>query len=66
MKNRKKNKEKNLSADLTVQLEELTYHFKNETFEILLDDGYLIPTKDQLTAFGILPEGFLNFRILKI
>lgn len=66
MKNRKKNKEKNLSADLTVQLEELTYHFKNETFEILLDDGYLIPTKDQLTAFGILPEEFIEQESLYI
>ena len=57
MKNNNKKKKENFSVDLTAKLEELAYHYKNETFEILLDDGYMIPTRDQLSAFGIVPEG---------
>ena len=31
--------------------------FKNETIDMLLKDGFLIPTKDQLNGLGIVPEG---------
>lgn len=33
---------------------------RTQTFEIILDDGYMIPTRDQLSAFGIVPEEFLE------
>jgi hypothetical protein len=32
-------------------------YIRNETFETLLEDGYMIPTKEQLNAIGILAEG---------
>lgn len=48
---------KQKSQKLDEKIEDVTNHFKNETFEILLESGYLIPKKEQLNAIGIVPEG---------
>jgi hypothetical protein len=32
-------------------------NFKSQAFNVLLSDGFLIPTKKQLTATGIIAEG---------
>ena len=41
------------SAELDEKVENATANFKNETFEILLEDGYMIPTNEQLNALGM-------------
>lgn len=48
------------SAELDEKVENATANFKNETFEILLEDGYMIPTNEQLNALGIMTEEFLE------
>lgn len=55
-----KSKNKSLkekSQNLDEKVETVTNHFKSETFDTLVETGYLIPTKDQLNAIGIVPEG---------
>lgn len=38
-------------------IEVFSLHFKNETFKVLLEDGFLMPTSEQLAAIGIIAEG---------
>jgi hypothetical protein len=45
---------------LEENIETVTLNFRNETFETLLEDGYLIPSKEHLNAIGILPEEFIE------
>ena len=59
MRHNKKQTEE-LSEELLDKLETMTCQFRNETFEVLVEDGFLIPTKEQLTVFGIVPEEFIE------
>lgn len=67
IKTKKKNQNLELtSAELDEKIENATENFKNETFEILLEDGYMIPTNEQLNALGIMTEEFLEQENLNI
>lgn len=41
------------SLELDEKIHGATTNFKNETFEILLEDGFMIPSNEQLVALGI-------------
>lgn len=58
-KQKKKKNKKNveLVEKLDENIEVLVVHFKKETFDTLVSDGFMIPTKEQLTALGIIAEG---------
>jgi hypothetical protein len=45
---------------LIVFTERKFFIFRNETFETLLEDGHMIPSKNHLNAFGILSEEFIE------
>lgn len=38
--------------------------FKNEVIDLLLKNGLMIPTKDQLSSIGIIPEGKHKFNMI--
>lgn len=48
------------SGNLDAKLEIVTCHFKNETFETLLENGFLIPSKHQLNSVGIVAEEYVE------
>jgi len=66
----KKKKKSEKKIDTTVVISELTevfsLHFKNETFKVLLEDGYLVPTSEQLAAIGIIAEEFVEQESINI
>ena len=41
------------SVELDEKINSSSSNFKNETFEILLEDGFMIPLNEQLIALGI-------------
>ena len=43
----------NASVELDEKINSAASNFKNETFEILLEDGFMIPINEQLIALGI-------------
>ncbi len=43
----------NASVELDEKINSAASNFKNETFEILLEDGFMIPLNEQLIALGI-------------
>jgi len=59
MRNNKKQAQ-DLSEEPLAKIETMICQFRNETFAILVEDGFMIPTKEQLTTFGIVPEEFLE------
>jgi hypothetical protein len=48
---------KRLEPTLNDKLITLTTHFKEDVFSIVLEDGMMMPTKQQLQAIGIISEG---------
>jgi len=53
-------------SELDDKVEAVTVNFRNETFEILLEDGYMIPTNEQLNGLGIVGEEFMEQENLMI
>lgn len=48
------------SEDLDKNVESLVVNFRIDTFEVLLQDGFMVPTNDQLNAMGIMAEEYLE------
>ena len=38
--------------------------FKSQTFDVLISDGFMIPTKEQLASYGIFSEEFFEQEII--
>ncbi len=47
-------------SELDEKVENVTANFRNETFEMLLEDGFMIPTNEQLNGLGIVGEEFME------
>jgi hypothetical protein len=61
--NSQKNKDKSVQdtfSNLTQQIEMAIVDFRNETFDILLEDGYFIPSSEQFNAIGIIIEEYIE------
>ena len=56
--NKKNNNES--SEDLDKDVQSLVVNFRHDTFDVLLLDGFMIPTNEQLNAMGIIAEEFLE------
>ena len=54
-----KHKTESINEDIDLAISQ----FKNEMIDILIDDGFLVPTKEQLNAIGVVPEGDFFFKL---
>ena len=51
---------------LDEKLDVFVANFKSQTFDVLLSDGFMLPTKEQLASFGIVAEEFLEQDIIEL
>ncbi|CAF0709448.1 unnamed protein product [Brachionus calyciflorus] len=57
-----KHKTESINEDIDLAISQ----FKNEMIDILIDDGFLVPTKEQLNAIGVVPEEFIDEERIEI
>lgn len=55
-----------MSGELEEKIESVAANFRNETFEILLQDGFIIPTNEQLNAMGVVGEELMEVENLSM
>lgn len=58
----KSKKTKNRTEPINEDIDLAISQFKNEVIDLLLKNGMMIPTKDQLSSIGIIPEGIKKFK----
>jgi hypothetical protein len=60
LKKGKKNENKKELEEYEEKIETFLMHFKDQTFKILMNDGYLIPSSEQLRGIGVIADEFLE------
>lgn len=60
LKKGKKNENKKELEEHEEKIETFLMHFKDQTFNVLINDGYLIPTSEQLKGIGLIADEFLE------